>query len=170
MRNKFSAVSDPNVFHTESGDPVHVLYSPRISKNGSVELVQSGKENIPDKIASFRSQTDFAYILKRLQLGDTSVLNVGSPMYGDFTNVPKSMAEAMQIQIDAEKTFLNLPLDVRNSFDHDFRKWLVSAGSPDWLAKMRPVLPDEMRSINNKDVDPSAAADQSDPGSPPPAE
>lgn len=149
MRNKYAYVSDPNDFKTCPGSPIHVLYSPRLASDGSLELVASGKENIQDKIESFREQTDFAYILKRLELGDTSVVNVGVPMFGDFTQMPKTMAEAMQLQIDAEKEFNKLPLAVRNSFDHDFKRWLATAGSSDWIDKMRPVFPEEMRSINN---------------------
>lgn len=155
-----AAVSDPNQFVTCAGSVDHVIYSPKLRPDGSFSLVESGRESIKDKINSFREQTDIAYILKRLQLGDTSVLR-SDGVYGDFTQMPKTFAEAMQLQIDGERQFMKLPLDVRNEFDNDFRKWFSSAGSDDWFNKMQPVLPDEMRSMNNKPGD--ASVDPVDP-------
>lgn len=148
MRNNNAKVSDPNEFVTCNGSDVHITYSPKVLDNGVIKLVPSGKENIQEKINSFRDQCDISYILKRLQLGDTSVLNNKVPNYGDFTSAPKSYAEALQCVIDAEKKFYDLPLDTRNLFDNDYRQWFATAGSPDWLDKMgvKPavdVKPDE---------------------------
>lgn len=160
MRNNKAAVSDPNQFYTSPGSEDHVIYSPRVNPDGTVSLFESGRESIKERINSFREQTDIAYILKRLQLGDTSVLR-SDGAYGDFTQMPKTFAEALQLQIDGEKKFMQLPLDVRNEFDNDFRKWFASAGSEDWLNKMLPVLPDDMRSMINKPGD--ASVDPVDP-------
>lgn len=136
MRNKNAKVSDPNKFITCNGSDTHITYSPKVLESGIIKLVPSGKENIQDKINSFRDQCDISYILKRLQLGDTSVLNNKVPTFGDFTEVPKSYAEVLQCVIDAEKKFYDLPLDTRNLFDNDYRQWFATAGSPEWLDKM----------------------------------
>lgn len=153
MRNKNATVSNPNDFITCPGSKVHITYSPKVLDNGIIKLIQSGKENIQDKINSFREQCDISFILRRLEMGDTSVLNDKVPNYGDFTQVPKSYAEALQCVIDAEKKFYDLPLDTRNLFDNDYRQWFATAGSPDWIDKMgiKPavdVTPDE----KDKDV------------------
>lgn len=163
MRNKYSAVSDPQDFVSCPGDPIHVLYSPSVGSDGRIVLKATGKESIQDRIESMRSTTDMAYILRKLSFGDTSVLRSDTPMFGDFSSQPKTLVEAMQLQLDAEARFMQLPLDVRNAFDHDYRRWLVSAGSPDWLDKMRPVIPDEMRSINNNKKSEFVQSDESVP-------
>lgn len=136
MRNPMAAVPDPNEFISNPGSPEKVIFSAQVQSDGSIVVLPVGKENMQDLIESARSTTDMAYIIKQLQLGDVSVLRRSSPQYGDFTQMPKSMAEAMQLQIDAEKAFYSLDVSVRAKFDHDFRRWLVSAGTEDWNSKM----------------------------------
>lgn len=136
MRNKNAKVSDPNSFVSDPGSPVRVTYSARINENNVIEVVPSGKEDFQSFIESFRDQTDMAYILKQLSLGDASVLNQSAIQYGDFTQMPHSMLEAMQMQLDAEKQFNTLPLDVKSKFNNNYREWCSSAGTDDWFAKM----------------------------------
>lgn len=136
MRNKNAKVSDPNTFFTEPGSPERILYSAKVKPDGSIDVVASGKENIQDKIESFRDQTDMSYILKQLALGNADVLSVHPGQYGDFTKQPTSMAEALQLQIDAENAWKKLPIDTRAKFDYDLTKWLVTAGTDEWNEKM----------------------------------
>ena len=143
MRNKYAKVSDPNSFITCPGSPENILYEAKVKFDGSIDVVPCGKENIQDKIESFRDQTDMSYIIKQLQLGNAQVLSATPGEFGDFTKAPKNMAEALQIQIDAEKAWYNLPVDIRAKFDHDFNRWLVAAGSDEWNAKMFPSATNE---------------------------
>lgn len=136
MRNKFAEVSEPNYFNSCSGNIEHIIYSPKVLDSGVIKLIQSGKENIQDKINSFRDTCDMSFILQRLAMGDSSVLNKKIPNYGDFTQMPKSYAEALQLVINAEKDFYDLPLDTRNKFDNDYKQWFAQAGSVAWLDKM----------------------------------
>ena len=139
MRNKFAKVSDPNSFVTEPGSPVHILYSSKVLKNGIIELTESGKEDIQEFIDSQRDSCDMAFILHQLAIGNESVLHQKAPMYGDFTTAPSTLAEAEQMLIDGENAFYQLPLDVRQQFDNDFRQWLYTAGNAEWIQKMVPV-------------------------------
>lgn len=145
MRNKNACVTDPNSFVTCSGDIYHTLFSPVIKSDGSVTLVESGKDDINEFISSFREQTDMSYIIKKLAMGDSSVLTSKTPMFGDFTEMPKTYAESLQLVMDKEKQFMSLPLEVRNKFDNDFKKWFATAGSEPWMQKMESVIdkPDE---------------------------
>lgn len=136
MRNEKARVSDPKDFVTNPGNDEKVIYSSKVLDDGSIILTPSGKQNVKEYINSFVDQTDIAYIIRQLQLGDTSVLNSRTPMYDDFTGAPKDLRQAMQIMLDGERAFYDLPLDTRQKFDNDFRKWLVSAGSDDWAVKM----------------------------------
>lgn len=141
MRNKNAVVSDPNSFVTDPGSRYHIIYDPVVKPDGTIVLEESGKDDIQEFIDSFRDQTDMTFILKRMALGDLSVLTQKTPMYGDFTNMPKTYAEALQLVMDAEKQFMLLPLDVRNKFDNDYRKWFATSGSDVWMESMAPVLP-----------------------------
>lgn len=121
---------------TNPGSPIHILYGPKVQKDGSIELVEIGKENTDEYIQSFAESTDMSFILAKLAVGDTSVLQRRQAFYGDFTSAPSTFAEALQLQIDAANTFDHLPLDVKQKFDNDVNKFMASAGSEDWLKKM----------------------------------
>lgn len=140
MRNEFAKVSNPNDFVSCSGDLFHVNYTSIVNADGTIELVESGKDNIRDYINSFREQTDISFILRQIELGNTDVLNDKQPMYGDFTQMPKSYAEALQLVMDAENRFMELPVDIRNRFDNDFKQWFAQAGSDPWFEKMDSII------------------------------
>lgn len=136
MRNKNAKVSDPNSFCSNPGSPERIVYSAKINASGVIEVVETGKQDYQAYIESFRPTTDMAYILKELSLGNLQILNQREPQYGDFTQLPKSLAEAMQLQIDAERQFYELPLDVRNKFNNNYREWCLTAGTDPWYEKM----------------------------------
>lgn len=136
MRNKNAKVSDPNSFVSNPGSPERSVYTAKITASGVIEVVETGKEDYQAFIESFRSQTDMAYILKELSLGNLQILNQREPQFGDFTQMPKSLADAMQMQIDAERQFYQLPLDTRNKFNNNYREWCFTAGTDDWNEKM----------------------------------
>lgn len=140
MRNKNAKVSDPNSFVTCAGSRVKTVYSSKVLPTGEIMLTPSGKEDIQDYINSFRETTDMSFILHELALGNTSVLNQKQMMYGDFTEVPESLAEAQQMLIDGEAAFYKLPLDVRQQFDNNFRNWLFTSGQPEWIKKMEKLV------------------------------
>lgn len=138
MRNKNAKVSDPNKFVTDPGEKFRIEYSPKVMPDGTIELQESGKIDIDAFINSQRDQTDMAYILKQLSLGNTNVIQKGSPMFGDFTDpdLPKTYAEALQLQIDAAKSFYMLPVDVRAKFENDFNRYFAQAGTDEWFDKL----------------------------------
>lgn len=139
MRNKKSKVPDPNEYVSNPGDRDRIIYSAKISPNGVIEVVPTGKEDFQNYIESFRSQTDMAYILKQLSLGNNAVLNQSDPSYGDYTQMPRSLSEAMQMQLDAERDFYKLPIDTRQKFNNNFREWCFTAGTDEWYEKMNLV-------------------------------
>lgn len=149
MRNPNACVSDPNKFVTNPGDKYHILYSPVVNSDGTINLIESGKDDIQEMIDSYREQTDMSYILQAMANGDTSVLSHKQPMYGDFTDMPKTYAQALQMVIDAETQFNKLPLDIRNKFDNDYKQWFAQAGSDEWFKKMdyKEESPDVSRDI-----------------------
>lgn len=135
MRNLKAKVSDPNKFISSSGSDVHVIYEGKLLPTGEIRLVPVGKESVSEKINSYAKFTDISYIMSRLNAGDTSVLRDGA-MYGDFTKTPKSLADALQIMINGEKKFNELPLEVRNKFNNSYLAWMQSAGSDIWFDNM----------------------------------
>lgn len=156
MRNKNAKVSNPNDFSTPCGSSDRTLYSTKVTPDGKVILTPSGKENVQEYIDSFRESTDMAFILHQMALGNMSVLNQREAMYGDFTDLPENLAEMQQIFIDGENAFNQLPLDVRQQFDNNYRNWLFTSGSEDWNEKMKKLIPEpikeEVKESDNIDV------------------
>lgn len=135
MRNPFAKVSNPSDFVSQPGDEFHIEYSSRLMPNGTIQLTPCGKTDISASINSYKDQTDIAFVLERLEAGDTSMLSP-TMLYGDFTNVPKTYADAVNMLLDVKHDFEQLPLEVRKEFDNDVMKYMESAGSDSWLKKV----------------------------------
>ncbi len=118
------------------GSRVKPVYSPVYDANGVLDLEQTGQENLYDYIQSHKDSVDIHKILQRFENGDVAALAKVQGMYGDFTDVPRTYAEALNAVISAETTFNGLPVEVRAKFNHSFSQFLAQAGSPQWLAAM----------------------------------
>ena len=133
-------------FFSCSGSPVKQLYAPKVGSDGVIDLVEAGEENIKDYIQSFRDSCDLSVILARVARGETELLYQRPGSYGDFTKMPKTYAEMLQLQIDSKNLFNSLPVDVKDKFGHDSERFLAEAGTKDWFSKIEAVLPEEVKS------------------------
>ena len=143
-----------NKISSNPGSPIREVFAPKVKSDGSIEVLPTGKENTDAIIQSFAQSTDISFILAKLAAGDTSVLHQGNPIFGDFTHMPKTYAEVLQLQIDAGRAFDRLPVEVKREFDNDVNKFMASAGSKEWIEKLgdfaspylkallNPVVPD----------------------------
>jgi len=123
-------------FYSDPGSPIKVKYSPKIDKNGNIELFETGKENLQEYIDSFAEETSIITIIKQCAMGDTSALSKAQGMYGDFTDMPKTYRDVLQSVIDGENYFDSLPVEVKEKFDNSFQKWFATIGSEDWMKYM----------------------------------
>lgn len=136
MRHPFAMVPLIEDFVSPSGDVFHTVYAPSFAPDGTIRLTVSDRVDIKREINSHREETDMSFIVSRLLAGDTSVLSAKQPMYGDFTQFPKTYVDMLNIVQAGEDYFNSLPLDVRSKFDNDRYKWFASIGSDDWLSAM----------------------------------
>ncbi len=149
MRNKHSRVPDDfSVFKSPSGDLFHDVFTPSFRSDGTIELKVTDRIDIKKEINSHRDETDMSFILSRLMAGDDSVLNPRPPMYGDFTQFPKSYAEMLNLVLDGERYFDSLPIETRKKFDNDRGKWFASIGRPDWFENMGFVSRETVPSVS----------------------
>lgn len=119
------------------GSPEKIIYSPVFDKEGNFELKESGRENLYEFIQSHAESVDIHVLLDRFSRGDISALSKVQGTYGDFTTLPKTYAELLNSVIQGENIFNSLPVETREKFGHDFRKWMASMDNmDDWLAKM----------------------------------
>lgn len=142
MRVKGACVSDPAEFISCPGEQYMIEYSSRVRPDGIIELEESGKIDIKQMINAQREQTDIAYIVNAIKNGDESMLNKNG-FFGDMTSMPKTFAEVLQLQIDAEKSFYDLSTEVRQKFDNDFNQYFATAGTMEWCEKLGLVKDQE---------------------------
>lgn len=136
MRNPNARIPDFSGFYSHPGETEHIIFAPSFAADGTIVLSPSDVVDIKKEINSYRDQTDMAYILSRLMAGDDSVLTTKTPMYGDFTQFPRTYAEMLQLVQSGEDAFNSLPPDIRLKFDNDRCKWFASIGTDDWYNSM----------------------------------
>lgn len=104
-------------FFTEAGSPTRPLYKPVLGKDGAIELVEDGFENVYEQIQSFKDSVDINTIVARYAAGDVYALEQRVGSYGDFINVPASYMEVLNGAIELQKTY-----DANCAENEDFRK------------------------------------------------
>lgn len=127
MAEFYSRNNLPKTIPQPKCDKLVPTYGREVDESGKVHIVQTGKTNLYEKIQASKEDCLVYNILDRFANGDVGVLNVHQGQYGDFTEMPKTLAEAQQTLIDAENYFNSLPLDVRKEFDHSVGQFLSSA-------------------------------------------
>lgn len=130
--------------------------------NGSEILVQCGERDIYPEIQSYAKSVDINEIVLRYQRGDLEVLAQRTGTYMDLTDMPTSYAELYQRVLDAEDMFNDLPLEVRQKFDHSFSKFFSQIGTTAWseamelinesAAKVEPVVTEPVAAEKGDDV------------------
>lgn len=168
MPSFYTQYDRPGRVNQEAGSQLKTLYSPVFDKQGRMSLEVTGQENLYDYIQSHADSVDIHVILKQFEQGDASVLSRVQGAYGDFTQMPKSFAEALNTMIAAEQYFMSLPVDVRAQFGHNFNQFIASMDSPDFTSRMGiDVTPDTPTpSAPNSSPAPAASSSPSVPASP----
>ena len=113
-------------------------FSIQINKStGKKELVETGKTNLYQKIQASKDATLIYNIIDRYNAGDESVLSKTIGSYGNFTKMPTTLVEAQQKLIDAERTFEQLPITIREKYNNSYTEFLadVTAGGETKIEK-----------------------------------
>lgn len=142
--------------YQEPGSRIKTVFSPYFDEFGVMQLRATGKLNLYDEIQSHADSVDIHVLLDRYQQGDVGALARVQGAYGDFTQLPTSFAEALNLMIAAEQYFMGLPPETRALFGHDFHQFIASMDQSDWTTKLGLDLP-------------TPGSMQSSPEAPPPA-
>lgn len=129
---KFRTQFDRVLKVSKVGERVEDTFQAVVSENGSIDLEVNGKVDRYAYIQSFKDETDLSQIIKRFTRGDMSGLRDGG-MYGDFTEFPKTYAEAQQKMINATNMFMELPVEKRALYNHDPNQFIADIGSEKWM-------------------------------------
>lgn len=126
MEKKFKLPYDRAVGGScPSGEKIVPTYSLVVDKDtGKTDLKATGKTNMYDYIQSSLEETLIYNVIERYNAGDITALDKVRGFYGDVTQLPKNLAEAQQLLINAQKTFNSLPVDVRAKYNHSVSEFL----------------------------------------------
>ena len=144
---------------TNRGKRLKDTYSAVVTDNGSIDLVKDGVEDTYAYIQSFKDSVDLNLIMQRFANGDASALNKSPGMYGDFTQFPKTYAEALQAMINAENQFMSLPLATREKFGCDVHKYIASIGTKEWMDALG-ISPADPTPADPAPTDPDTGGDE----------
>lgn len=116
--------------NSNPGDPYLDSYKNSVDDNGKTILVKDKKDNIYQKIQAERDSCDLKRILARLTKSEIERIDLShGGLFGDFTQVPKSIHDMRQRLVEADNFFKSLPLDVREKFDFSTDKYFSSIGT-----------------------------------------
>lgn len=117
-------------FYTSIGNPIVETFTGRYDKNGDLQLVKTGTENLYDKIQAEAAACDMDNILRRFANGDISVLSQSQGVYADVSDVPMHFTDALNMVRSVEDAFGQLPADEREKYDNDWVKYGAALMNP----------------------------------------
>ena len=120
------------------GSGMKDTYKMHVDPDGKRELKKSGEYNLYADIQSYKDSVSIDYILTRFVNGDETALSRVQGIYGDFTQMPTTMAELQQRVIDAEHLFNNLPLDIREQYNFSASEFFAQLDSDKTKAIFAP--------------------------------
>nr|DAF66394.1 MAG TPA: Scaffold protein [Microviridae sp.] len=111
------------------GSGMKPTFKMHVDEDGKRELRQNGEYNLYAEIQSYKDSVSIDYILARFTNGDETALSRVQGIYGDFTEMPRTMAELQQRVIDAENLFNNLPLEMREQYNFSASEFFAQLDS-----------------------------------------
>ena len=127
-------------FYTSIGNPVVDTYTGRYDKNGDLQLVKTGTENLYDKIQAEAAACDMDNILRRFANGDISVLSQSQGVYADVAGAPMHFTDALNMVRSVEDAFAQMPAEEREKYDNDWVKYGASIVNPAVESVDEPVV------------------------------
>ena len=112
--------------YTSIGNPIVETFTGRYDKNGDLQLVSTGKENLYDKIQAEAAACDMDNILRRFANGDISVLSQSQGIYADVADAPMHFTDALNMVRSVEDSFNQMSAEDREKYDNDWVKYGAS--------------------------------------------
>lgn len=123
------------VYVSSGTNGIEPVYGYEINKVGQKELVQTGETNLYKKIQSSLEETKIENILKRVAMGDDTVMRPDG-IYADMTEAPKNLIEARQQMQQLENVWNGLSNEMKKKYDFSVEKFIGQSGTDEWLIDM----------------------------------
>lgn len=106
----------PSFKPSNPGTKLRNIYRSFVNEDGTLQVVKTGEYDLQAEIQMDKDLCDVNLIMKRFAAGDplaAAQFSSRTGFYGDFTKVPKTYAEFLQMQIDGKAYFERLPAEIR---------------------------------------------------------
>lgn len=123
------------VYVSSGTNGIEPVFGYEIDKYGQKVFTQTGETNLYEKIQESLEETKIENILKRVAIGDTSVMRPDG-IYADLTDAPKNLIEARQQMQKLEDVWNSLDNDLKRKYDFSVEKFIGQSGSDEWLRDM----------------------------------
>lgn len=125
----FTGYDFPSQIIDKVFDKVMHEYGFAFNDNGVRYLAIKRDIDIQSEVNAFENDSNIYNLLNRYMYGDTTALNKSQSVYADISTTPKSLQEALNIQIRLKDDFLNMKPEVRAEFNNDFNQYIASVSS-----------------------------------------
>lgn len=117
-----------------SGSEIETTYGYEVDKKGMKVLKPNGTKNVYEKIQEYLEETKIENVIQRVIAGDTSVLRPDA-IYQDITNMPTNMIDAMNQVKALEKTYNELPKEIKDKYQ-TIEEFVQASGTEKWMKDM----------------------------------
>lgn len=92
-------------FYSPVGETTRPIYKSVLGKDGSIDLIEDGIEDLDAYIQSFKNSVDINLIVERYAHGDVYALEQRLGSYGDFVEVPISYMDILNSIVDLRSSY-----------------------------------------------------------------
>lgn len=93
-KNKYTYLEKVPARPTPAGDRFETEYK-LVQEDSNLSLVEVGKIDVQEKISSYEDGVSLPRLIARYQAGDTSVFAGDSGFYGDVSEMPRNLQDAI---------------------------------------------------------------------------
>lgn len=116
---------------TPCGNDLEPTYGYEVDKKGLKVLKENGKKDVFSEIQTHLEDTKIENVIQRVIAGDESILRPNA-IYGDISEHPKNMIEAMNMIHSLENTYSQLSDDAKKLYP-TIESFVENAGTENWM-------------------------------------
>lgn len=120
---------------SEAGDRIRKTYIWGINAEGEKVLYLDREIDQQDEINSWLEETKIENIIKRATYDPeiwSKMMDGGAEGVQDFTEMPGTLAELQNLEIQIKQKWSELPREIKAQFDYDSDKFVASYGTEQW--------------------------------------
>lgn len=108
---------------------------------GKKKLIKTGETDLYAKIQEGAEDTKLDNIIAKITQGDTSMVRPDG-IYGDLTQAPSSLLEAMQQIQKLENIWGSLDNDIKRKYNFDMEEFIGASDTEEWARDMGLLAPE----------------------------